>query len=102
MVCDEEVARLVKAVVAGDVLALAPLLDRLHELGVERARHLHSSLGWLFEKFKRANRINEINSWHEKVSKWEEQKEWIERAFWPEIHGGAVPALQWLVEELKR
>ncbi len=95
IVCDEEVGRLAREVVGGDVLALALLLDRLYELGDKRGEHLHSAVGFMIQQLHNMNTAVLLSAQMEAKRKyWTDLTWWIERAFWPEMHGGAVPALE--------
>ena len=91
MVCDEEISRLAKAVVSGDVLTIALLLDRLYELGDKRGEHLHVQVGFLLQQASNTSgwKIGQSNKKY-----WTDLTSWLERMFWPEMHGGVVPALE--------
>ncbi len=104
MVCDEEVGRLARAVIGGDVMAIALLLDRLYELGDKRGEHLHSAVGFLVQQVENTTRYSGTTVVHirkDRAKFWTDLTSWIERAFWPEMHGGAVPALTKVEELLK-
>ena len=100
MICDEQVAGLAKAVMDGDVLAVALLLDRLYELGDERGKHLYTSVGWFLERVRSANE----GAPHAKQDEIEKARiglvDWVKRMFWSELHGGVVAALEWAKGEL--